>query len=72
MLGPLPPLYRFAVCAAAFVVCVGIGAWLGFALPSHSTSGVALGAVLGLLVVALLLHHPEHQTRTERHRHRTH
>lgn len=73
MLGPLPPLYRCAVCAVAFVGCVGTGAWLGLTFPQLASSGAGVGAGLGLVLVALLLHdHSEHRPARVRHRLRHH
>lgn len=66
MLGPLPPLYRWIVCAVALVACIGVGAWLAAALPvvppSGAPTGAAAGAVLGGIVVILLLHDGHHST----------
>jgi hypothetical protein len=71
MLGPLPPLYRYAVCAVAFLGCVGVGAWLGLAF--DAPAGAGLGAALGVVVVALLLHdHTEPRAAHVRHRPRQH
>ena len=69
MLGPLPPLYRYAVCALAFVGCVGTGAWLGLTFSRVAASGAGVGAALGLVAVALLLHdHSEPRPARTRHR----
>jgi hypothetical protein len=73
MLGPLPPLYRYAVCAAAFLGCAGVGAWLGLAFLPLPSAGAGLGAALGVVVVALLLHdHTEPGEARVRHRLRHH
>ena len=58
MLGPLPRLHRWIVCALALVTCIGVGAWLAFTLPIPvlAGSGAVVGAALGLVVVLLLLH----------------
>jgi hypothetical protein len=73
MLGPLPPLYRYAVCAVAFAGCVGTGAWLGFTFPPLASSGVGVGAGLGLVLVALLSNdHSDHRPGRVRHRLRHH
>jgi uncharacterized MnhB-related membrane protein len=58
VLGPLPPMHRWIVCVAALVGCIGAGAWLAFTLPMPdvTASGALVGAALGALVVALLLH----------------
>lgn len=73
MLGPLPPLHRYAVCALAFVGCVGTGAWLGLTFSQVAASGAGLGAGLGLVVVALLLRdHSHHRPARVRHRLRHH
>ncbi len=57
MLGPLPTLYRWIVCALALLGCVGVGAWLAFALPVPllAPAGAAIGGALGVLVVLALL-----------------
>jgi membrane protein YdbS with pleckstrin-like domain len=71
VLGPLPKLHRWIVCAVALVTCVGVGAWLAFtlAVPVLAGSGAVVGLALGLVVVLLLLHdggaHPR-GTRTRR------
>jgi hypothetical protein len=73
MLGPLPPLYRCAVCALALVGCVGTGAWLGTIFSQVAASGAGVGAGLGLVLVALLLlDHSEHDPARVRHRLRHH
>lgn len=73
MLGPLPPLYRYAVCVVAFVGCLGAGAWLAHLFPQLTSSAVGVGAGLGLVLVALLLHdHSEHRPARVRHRLRHH
>jgi hypothetical protein len=58
VLGPLPKLHRWIVCALALVTCVGVGAWLAFTLPVPvlAGSGAIGGLALGLVVVLLLLH----------------
>jgi hypothetical protein len=68
VLGPLPPLHRWLVCILALVACIGVGAWLAFTLPVEilATSGAAIGAALGMLVVALVLHDKDAQPPTRR------
>jgi hypothetical protein len=68
VLGPLPPLHRWIVCALALVTCIGVGAWLAFTLPVPvlAGSGAVVGAALGLVVVLLLLHDGEAQPRGTR------
>ncbi len=58
MLGPLPMIYRWIVGALALLACVGVGAWLAFALPVPllAPAGAAIGGALGVLVVVALLH----------------
>jgi ABC-type uncharacterized transport system permease subunit len=58
VLGPLPPLHRWIVCIAALVGCIGAGAWIAFTLemPNVTVSGALVGAALGAVAVALLLH----------------
>ena len=65
MLGPLPRLHRWIVCALALVTCIGVGAWLAFTLPIPvlAGSGAVVGAALGLVVVLLLLHDDESHAR---------
>ena len=73
MLGPLPPLYRCAVCVAAFVGCLGTSAWLGHVFPRLAASAIGVGAGLGLVLVALLFHdRSEHRPARVRHRLRHH
>ena len=59
MLGPLPPLHRWVVGLLAVVACVGLGAWLAAVtpIPLLPRAGAGVGAALGAVVVALLLHH---------------
>jgi hypothetical protein len=69
VLGPLPPLYRWIVCLLALVACIGVGAWLAFTLPVPliATTGAAIGAALGVVLVTLVLHDghgPAHTRRT--------
>ena len=66
MLGPLPPLYRWIVCLLALVACIGVGAWLAFTLPVPvlATSGAAIGAALGVVLVILVLHDGDGPART--------
>ncbi len=70
MLGPLPPLYRWVVSFLALVVCAGLGAWLAWTLPIPLLvpTGAVLGAALGVLVVALLLHDGDGPTQRVRQR----
>ena len=58
MLGPLPFLYRVIVAVVALLAFGGLGAWLANTLPIQhvARAGVGIGAALGILVVALLLH----------------
>ncbi len=58
MLGPLPLLHRWLVCALALLACVGAGAWLAATLPGPvvAATGAGIGAALGLVVVLLVLH----------------
>ena len=60
MLGPLPTLHRWVVSLLALVACIGTGAWVAHNLPIPllPSEGAALGALLGLVVVAMLLHQP--------------
>ena len=61
MLGPLPRLHRWIVCALALVTCIGVGAWLAFTLPIAviAPTGAMIGAMLGALVVLGMLHEDE-------------
>jgi membrane protein YdbS with pleckstrin-like domain len=73
VLGPLPRLHRWIVCALALVACIGVGAWLAFTLPVPvlAGSGATVGAALGLVVVLLVLHDgegPDRGTRARRSR----
>jgi hypothetical protein len=58
VLGPLPPLYRWVVCTLALLVCVGLGAWLGWSLPVPvlAPTGALVGAALGVVIIGVLLH----------------
>lgn len=71
MLGPLPPLHRWVVCALALLACIGLGAWLAFTLPIPllATAGAGIGAALGCVVVMLLLHDGDGHPPTARGRH---
>ena len=62
MLGPLPPLHRFVLCALTLLTCSGLGAWLGFRLvvPLLPSVGAVVGAAFGLVLAALLLDDPPH------------
>jgi hypothetical protein len=57
VLGPLPPLHRWAVCALVLLTCVGLGAWIAWtvALPRMLPAGVVAGCALGIALVVLLL-----------------
>ena len=72
MLGPLPPLHRWVVCALALLACIGLGAWLAFTLPVPliATAGAGIGAALGCVLVVLVLHeghaHPRTAARSRR------
>jgi hypothetical protein len=73
VLGPLPALYRYAVCTVAFLGCAGAGAWLGHLFPALGSAGAGLGAGTGVVLVALLLHaHDEPRPARVRHRLRHH
>lgn len=58
MLGPLPTLYRVIVSVCALLACVGLGAWLAFALPVPllAGAGAGIGAGIGVVTVLLLTH----------------
>ncbi len=58
MFGPLPALHRFALVAAALVVCVGIGLWLGAMpeLPLNLRAGLLAGAGAGAAAAFVLVH----------------
>jgi hypothetical protein len=58
MLGPLPKIYRVIVSVCALAACVGLGAWIGtfLTVPVLAGTGAAVGAAIGLVAVALLLH----------------
>jgi uncharacterized membrane protein YeaQ/YmgE (transglycosylase-associated protein family) len=51
-------MHRWIVCIVALVGCIGVGAWLAYTLPVSDViaSGALVGAALGAVVVALLLH----------------
>lgn len=69
MFGPLPVVHRVVVSVSALLACVGVGAWLGHTLPAPMvvSTGVVLGALLGLAVTALALHGSSpHQPRAQR------
>ncbi len=57
MLGPLPPLHRWAVCALVLLACAGLGAWIAWTVtvPRMLPAGVVAGCALGIVVVMLLL-----------------
>ena len=69
MLGPLPPLHRWVVGLLAVVACVGLGAWLAAVtpIPRLPRAGAGVGAALGAVVVALLLHHHDGPRTGSRH-----
>lgn len=57
MLGPLPTKYRFVVAACALVAFIGVGAWAGLSIDTVLPStGVLVGATLGVVASLLLLH----------------
>jgi len=64
VLGPLPPLHRWVVCALALLACLGLGASLAVTLPAPRLA--TAGAALGVLVVVLLLHDPTRHRREPR------
>jgi hypothetical protein len=57
VLGPLPPVHRWLVCALALVTCVGLGAWTAWRLaaPELLPAGVVVGGTLGIAAAFLLL-----------------
>jgi hypothetical protein len=58
MLGPLPPLHRFTVATLCLLASAGAGAWLAATLPVplFASTGALVGAALGMLLVAVLVH----------------
>lgn len=75
MFGPLPTLHKFALVAAALVVCAGIGLWVGVmpAVPLNVQVGLLTGTGVGI-AAAFVLVHDSHQSesRTARVRRRLH
>lgn len=75
MLGPLPALHRFALVLSAFVVCIGIGVWLGVMteVALNVRDGLLAGAATGLAAAFILVHDfHERPTRQAPARRRTH
>jgi hypothetical protein len=58
MLGPLPTLHRFLLVAAALVVCVGLGLWIGTVpeLALDLRVGLVAGTVAGFAAAFALVH----------------
>jgi xanthine/uracil permease len=56
--GPLPTLHRVVLVLAALGVGIGLGAWSGAMpqVPVTLESGIALGAVVGVVTAFVLLH----------------
>ena len=68
VLGRLPSRYRLTIWVLGLVAFTGVGAWLALTtgLPLRGSSGAAVGAALGVLVVAGYLHVLEHSSGTAR------
>ena len=64
--GSAPPALPLLVSLLALVACIGAGAWLAFTLPVPvlATSGAAIGAALGVVLVILVLHDGDGPART--------
>ena len=58
MLGHLPLRYQVAIWFVGLLTSAGVGAWLAWSTsgPLLWTSGAAIGALLGIVVVAGFLH----------------
>ena len=58
LFGPLPVLHRVVSVIVALAVWIGLGAWSGVmpAVPVTVVSGIAMGAVAGILTAYALLH----------------
>lgn len=54
MLGRLPLRYRLTIWIAGLMTCAGVGAWIALVtpLPLMWSSGAALGALVGVVIVA--------------------
>ncbi|MGZ4437167.1 MAG: hypothetical protein ACXVYY_20240 [Oryzihumus sp.] len=60
MLGPLPTKYRLVVTLCALVAFMGLGAWVAYTLDLPVVVGVGaeIGAALGAIAAAVLVHQP--------------
>ena len=58
MFGPLPTLHKIALVAAALIVFVGMGLWVGVMpeIPLNVRVGLVTGAAVGVAAAFALVH----------------